>query len=324
MTTGTFSASSWTQLTLKLCEVEKEIGVIRLKADERVLKEAERVKMVAKKQDELIEEHRKHVQERLADYGHRLDNINAMADREIDQHMKEKANADAKIAAAELCAQKAEERSRELEKQVKRLYALYEKACVDHDRRVVALRQQTDERVQSKLEESNRLIHDTGLYATQMQAEGMQYMAELEGSKRSKMRDVEGDTVKRSRFKELYEVTLSHSNTKIPEKEFVAAKSSILQDWHESWQTHASDLVRPPDSVTPGFREVSSSLSNYDIIGPQDILATVEERVMFRTTSPDIGPRGRSKDRALSRAAEHQREQTECDSVWAQRPKTAP
>lgn len=326
MTSGggsTFAASSWTQLTLTLCSVEKEIGVIRLKADERVLKEAERVKMVARKRQELIEEHKKHVQDRIAEYASQLENIEAVAERDIREHTLAKERADARIETAELCARRAEANAKELEKEVKRLYALHDKACADHDRRLVAVRSRTDDKVQRKLGESNRLVRDTGLYASEVQAGAEYNMAEMESSMRLKIRDLEAECNKRSRYQELYDVALSHSAREIPSKEYHAAKGSIFQGWHESWVDHVTKEIKPAES--PGQRALlpssaPGSLNNTQTLSTaEDVLDTVAQRAAFSPSSPDTP---RSKERALGRAAEHRRFRQERDARL--RPKTAP
>jgi len=312
--------SSWNQISSSGGTSEKEISAIQSRADARVRKQAARVNLVEKKRDELIAEHQRQVEDRLKDYTMRIDNITGVGDKEIKQHMLAKEQAEVRIESAERCAQKAEEDARELEKQVKRLYVLYDQACADHDRRLVAVRQHTDERVQSKLEESNRVVRDTGLYAAQVQAEGIQYMTELEGFARAKTQHLEDQSLGRSRFKELYDVALSRGNFEIPESDFQAAKTTILQDWNASWQEHANELVAAPESISPGFRDVYSSLSNHDTIGPEDILDQVSRRARSCVTTPDMA---RSKEREVRRASEHQHDEDRVPPECLVRPKTA-
>lgn len=315
---SSFSASSWTQLTSTLNSVEKEIRFIHTRADERVRKEAERIKMVQRKREEIIEEHRRLMEEHTDEYNRRIDAISAMTNREIADHKHDKECAEARVVEADKCVAAAEHRSRELEKQVRQLYVIYDQACADHDRRVEDVRREADVRVKSKLEESSRLVRDTGLYATQVQAEGMLYMAELEDDTRLKRKDLERKSFQRSRYKDLFDVVRTHAHCQTPHREFLRAKTDILQDWHEDWQMHASGLIRPPDAVSPGFRDVSSSLSNYECIDAEDILDTVVER--FSSPVPPDTPR--SKDTALSRAAQFKRDMVKREGL--ERPMTAP
>lgn len=321
--TASFAASSWTQLTLRLCCVEKEIGVIRLKADERVLKEEERVKMVANKQQELKEEHAKHVQERLSEYEHQLANITAMADREITELTEAKEQADIRIKTAEVCAAKAEANAKELEKEVTALYALYDKAVLEWESRLVSVRTTSDRQVDDKLQESNQLINRTSIYASEVQAGSLSAVAAMEAGIRAKVADLDSESYQRSRYQEIRDVAVSHSHREIPEAQFHAAKSSMIEDWSEQWHGDLGSSG-PLASSSPMLKSSFTSFDPDSTGGPlarelssEDILDKVMQR---RYSGSSLSESLRSKDRALNRASEDQRSRQE---RLALRPMTA-
>mmetsp|Transcript_57111 Transcript_57111/g.99868 ORF Transcript_57111/g.99868 Transcript_57111/m.99868 type:complete len:328 (-) Transcript_57111:50-1033(-) len=325
--TANFSASSWTQVTLTLCSVEKEIGVIRLKADERVAKEAERVKMVARKRQESIDEHLQHVAERDSEYKNQLENIQSMADREITELEFAKDQAVIRIKTAEQCALKAEATAKELEKEVKALYALYDKACVEWEDRLAEVRNTADERVSQKLEESNQLIRDTGIYASEVQAGSLSAVATMEAGTRARIADLDSESLQRSRYRELKDVAISHSHREIPETQFHSAKNSMIQDWHDQWTGHVSSpvvgnsptlqgsLAKFTDASIGGTRQLGSPILRDQ--SPEDILDRVMNRAAQCPSPPDVL---RSKDKAMSRASDDQRSRHERQQL---RPLTA-
>lgn len=316
-----FSASSWTQLTLTLCSVEKEIGVIRMKADERIGKEAARMKLVAARRRELEEKHNALVDERVAEYNTQVENLKLMAEKEIAEHVAQKEKADARIETARRCAENAEAHAKELEKEVKRLYGMLDDVNNESERQLAALRQDTDDNVQKKLQDCNQLVRETGLYASEVQSGVISVMSDMATETRLKIRDLDQVSKTQSRFKELYDMSRTRK-ADTPEAEFNAAKGDILEAWHDSWLQVAKSAVKPPDS--PGFRSlslpVSSCGSPSTLLAAEDILGTVTRR------APSPQHTERSKERALSRAAEHQRRRPIGNRQEAGdwRPRTAP
>lgn len=318
-----FEATTWTQLTQEVAQIEKEITEISHKADVRVLKEGERVKMVAQRRAEVLEAHREKMKEKNYEFERRLTAIEGQGNRELAECVREKEEAEARIVAAELAAQKAEERAKELEKQVKELYRMYDKACADHDQRVDGVRVGYEERVQKKIQDSNRLVLDTSLYATQIQSEGMSYMQELEALSRRKKLTLEKEALDRSRYKDLFDVARSSKPVRHKDRGHDPKRMGVIQDWHNSWDEHTRRLMSPPESASPGFRDVYSSLSNHETIVAEDILDTVVQRSGSASRPDSV----RSKDRALSRASEYKRErdmERALGDVEQVRPKTAP
>lgn len=321
---STFSASSWTQLTLTLCSVEKEIGVIRLKADETVGKKAERVRMVTAKRREMEAKHDELVEERVAEYNAAVESLNVVADREIAEHTVKKDKADARIETARCCAEKAEAYAKELEKQVKALYRKLDEAHAESERRLATLRRESDHNVERKLEESDQLVRDTGLYASEVQAGVINAMSDMEAETRRQIRGLEQVSKSQSRFKELYDMSRARTSG-MPEAEFKAATGDVLEAWHDSWLMVARSGVKSPDS--PGFSSLSlptpSRGSPCNLFAAEDILDTVTHRV---AASPSPLRPERSKERALSRAAEHQfrRPRSIRQEVGELRPRTAP
>jgi len=295
-----------------------------MKADEKVEKEAERVRMVAARRRELEAKHDELVAERVAEYNTQIDNLNAMANREIAEHTAKKERADARIETARRCSEKADDHAKELEKQVKRFYGMLDEANAEAERRLATLRQESDNNVEQKLEESNQLVRDTGLYASDVQAGVINVMSDMEAETRAKIGDLDQVSKSQSRFKELYDMSRTRKSD-IPEAEFKAATGDILEAWHDSWLEVAKSGVKPPDS--PGFRSLSLPTSSCGspstIRVAEDILDTVTNRV---AASPSPLRTERSKERALSRAAEHQRRRPIANRQEAGewRPRTAP
>jgi len=315
------ACSSWTQLTLTLSCVEKDIGIIRQKADQRVSKEAERVKLVNSRRVELEAKHKSYVQERLGDYHIQLELIRTQGEREVQEANVIEDDANSRIKFANNAVTEAEAKARILEKQVKRLHVLYEKSCVDHDRRLESVRNETDVRVHKKQEDTNRIVRGTGVYASEVQASMIDHIGSMEAATRTRIKDLGEESVKRSRFQDLYDVAVSHSRNETPGHEFDKAKIDILREWHASWELHTTDPVIPHDQVTPGMREVDSSLSTYDTIGAEDILETVKHRTILSSTCPDSP---RMKEILGKHAMSRMSEDRAADSEATGRPRTAP
>lgn len=294
------AASSWTQLTLELSACEKQIGVIRLKADERVQQEKEKVAMVDKKRRDLVDAHEVRVKERLEEYEGQLGSITAMADQEIEALRVAKQAADARIELAERYAAKAAAQAKVLEKQVKQLYALSDQARAEHDRRLEEVRQASDIGVDQKLQEADGIIRGTSLYATEVQGGALAAMTEMQDGTRSKIAEQENESRRRSRYKELYEMARTRNSIEIAEPEFRSAKSALIQEWNNTWAKCASRSVEVPS--TPGRPRTngSSPTSTPTVCG---VLEAAAERSV---ASPWPPATPRSKERALARAAEDQ------------------
>lgn len=297
--------------------------MVRQKAAQRVIKEAERVKQVNKRHVELEAKHKSYVQERLGDYHIQFELIRTQAEREVQEYNLVEEDANNRIKIAQQASAEAEAKARILEKQVKRLHVLYEKSCVDHDRRLESVRNETDVRVKTKQEDTNRIVRGTGVYASEVQASMIDHIGSMEAATRTRKEDLGEESVKRSRFQDLYDVAVSHSRNETPGHEFDKTKLDILREWHASWELHTTDPVIPHDQVTPGMREVDSSLSTYDTLGAQDILEAVKHRTILSSSCPE-SPRMKEMlaERAMSRMSGDGAGNSEAG--FTARPRTAP
>jgi len=100
--------STWTQLTEELTVSERRKTSARLKAEEKALLEEERLKMVEKKRQELIEAHEKAKQEAIDEFEEQMSNLNDKMDQETTEARKACAQAEERTRVANELTMKAD------------------------------------------------------------------------------------------------------------------------------------------------------------------------------------------------------------------------
>jgi len=240
--------STWTQLTEELTVSERRKTSARLKAEEKALLEEERLKMVEKKRQELIEAHEKAKQEAIDEFEEQMSNLNDKMDQETTEARKACAQAEERTRVANELTMKADMKAQELKQQIKKLHIELEAARCRYEQRFEEVRDKADEAVHKSLEDTSRAVRGMAIHANDVQEDALTTLEAMQREALLKMHDAEEGATRRSKFDELHNIVLSHSRKDTTKDHFDRLKGELIQDWYDKWVDSTATLVLPPCS----------------------------------------------------------------------------
>jgi len=258
----------------EIAEVERQIIAVRLKTEEKVLVEQERLAGVVRRRQELVEAHEARLREAAAEHLQQLQSVESRAAQEIEQAVDVREEAEERGCSANVQAEALEERARRLEKEIDRMSGVLHGTLLDHEHRYDEIRMSSDVRVLARQEETDRIVRDASLYASEIQDDGLLAIQEMHDSSRALAQDAEKGSKERSKFREL--CNLLASKQEIPTDQFHDAKLRVYQEWLDLWMD-------------------ATSAENTSVLSPRS--STAQDALT--PSSPD---RPRSVERARARA----------------------
>lgn len=302
--------STWAELTEELSQCERKHTAVRLKVEEKLRKEEEKARGLAKKRQDVIKSNEESLANAQVLFERNIHAIQRKADEEIAVALKAQAAAVERKAKAEQAAVVAEERVRELNEQVKVITGLLNKTTSDQASLYEDVRNLADDAVRKKMEDTNMTVRNTSLYASAMQDGALDSITIMQETSRSTLSVAEAKSHERSRFKELYNAFVGrHQQTS--DKAFTDAKEELLDGWYLGFlqgADQASDELHQPRVLldqTVGQRSLGLDVAASGCPSPAD-------------------ERPRSVDRARRRAMEVRVEKDVRGKNQNPRPGTAP
>jgi len=227
--------STWTQLCDELSECERQIIAIRLKAEERVHKENERLALVERKRDECITAHRQSIKAAVEDYEQQIANVTGKAEQQTGAVVRAQADAERRTREAAAATEAAEQRTRELEREMLQLRRALDRTLLEEEQRSQEVVCAADMAVKQREEETNRIVQDTARYTSEVQDGAVEQIELMHGEHQGNIRETEERSVQRSRYKELYNAALGHTSRDLSPAEFGDAKADLVRGWYDDW-----------------------------------------------------------------------------------------
>jgi len=261
--------SSFTQLSDELSEVERQIIAIRLKCEEKVQSEDERCAQVERKREECIEEHKKTVADAVEEYEEQIRGVRERADEQVGRTKQETSEALERARVATEKAVEAETRAKKLERELYKLRRVLDAALLDEEKRTRQVKNETEERVHQRLEDTNNYIRDMARYASEIQNSVVHSVETMHDDHKVSIKDTEVASTQRSRYKELYDTALEHGRGESSREEMEGFKTELVQGWHDDWvgiatvgrqelwtdklrlEGSAEDPLKPADAACP-------------------------------------------------------------------------
>jgi len=239
--------STWTQLTDELSACERSITSIRLKSEEKLSAEREKVAAVAKKRQEIVDAYNQQLKELLEVCAVSRDGQSEHAQEEIGEIMNQKAKVDGERRQADEEADASEKRCRELERRVKELHGLLDRSKERHEIHLQQVMDAADDTVRFEMQATGQRVEQLSRHASDMQDGAFDCIGTME--KEVKMRKEEADirSKERSRFRDLYQVVVrGGQGYQEGFQDTKAQTAKIAQDWHGDWLKSAPSFECSP------------------------------------------------------------------------------
>lgn len=221
-----------TQLAEELVQVERDIVAIRLKTEEKLEQQREKMVLVRARRKELIAAHKKALAEYQEEHTRALESVCSRARQEIENAQASKEDAIRRRREAELGTTTAEQASRELEHQVKALHQQLDRCKKAQEQRYQEAISAADELVRTKAEDADEAVRRQSILASYIQESSVQTVEDLQAEVRAKSAEFPPMSIERSRFPDLYAVFSKRSGQVISSDEFEKSRIDILEAWH--------------------------------------------------------------------------------------------
>lgn len=236
--------NTFTRLTDDLSKCEKHIALTRQAAEDALSECEERVQMVAKRRQELLEEHQKRCEWASQTSERQIENVAAKAAQEIEEAVEGKRKAEERIKECEARIEKSERNARALENRVRQLYSMLDENQAHRDSKLSELWQATDDAVRDRMSSADALVKKTSILAWKSQEAGIESIRGMQEDLKDELGAVDQKSTSRSRFKDLYSLSLSRSGREMAEQDFQEAKNKHVRSWFGDWCDH-TDRTSP-------------------------------------------------------------------------------
>jgi len=289
---------TWNQLMEELTECERQLVAVRLKAEEKKVREAKRLEEVLVKRQAMVEVQEKLMQETKEEFETSLQGIVEKAQEDIKEAATAKEEAVRRREVADEKADAADLQAKELERQILALNGWLDTAEAESDRKYSEVRRHADDVVREKEQDTCQLVREAALYASEVQEDTLSMMATMQEELQTKVSEAQSRSEERSRFKALHEALLCQPDQNISADEFFQAKGKLIQAWLDDWVSHTHKST------------------------PRSTLNLQDRPDILKPSSPD---RARSVDRARRIARDLKRGGAAIVGGWGEyRPQTAP
>lgn len=238
---------TWTQLTDELSACERAVTAVRLKTEEKLKLEASKAEGLENKRKEFIAKHEQVQKEIIEEHDIGMSRLTQKAAEEIRDSMEAKGKADRRCAVALERARAAEQKARELERKIKKLYAIWDQRDAAHEALCADIVDASDVKARQCFQDTEREVAETAMLANDIQESTIATVEQL--GRVHKIKEPDRESFERSRFKHLLDLVVSHSVQDMTSEEFENAKPKILQEWHADWVGATEKVALPLDDL---------------------------------------------------------------------------
>lgn len=227
--------TTYSQITADLGACERQIFAARIKSEERVQVELERLVLVEKRRQELLETHERLVEEALGEHQRHLACVLARAGQEMEAASLAKAQALRRQRMAEARATATEKKMKDLERRIHDVNQQLDGAVAAHEHRCRAMRQAADQEVEATVEDATGAVRSTASWAGQVQDNAFACIGRLAAEGREDKLAAPAWASDRSRFGELFHMVVDHTNEDGTLPVHDTGKGQVVQNWYGDW-----------------------------------------------------------------------------------------
>lgn len=285
--------STWTQLNDELKECERQITAIRLKSQEKVAKEEERLALVEKKRAECVQAHRRNVADATSERDQQLENVRSKAAQQVRLHSEARDRAQERTRAATERAEAAESRQRELEKELLALRRTLDATLLEEERKAEEMKAHTDMEVSAKMAETDAFVCDIARYASEVQNGIVATVEDMHEEHKVQVKQTEDASRARSRYVQLHNTAVAHATREIPTDQLHRTKAELSEDWQNDWVRTVRGQGRRP-LWTDNLEALPSPLRPGDPSSPRpaDLARRKAVERQVQDWKRDVGPLG--------------------------------
>eukprot|EP00929_Paragymnodinium_shiwhaense_P006403 TRINITY_DN10975_c0_g1_i2.p1 TRINITY_DN10975_c0_g1~~TRINITY_DN10975_c0_g1_i2.p1 ORF type:complete len:325 (-),score=86.25 TRINITY_DN10975_c0_g1_i2:507-1481(-) len=266
-----------TQLTSELNAIEKKTTKLRLTSDKRIDQEKERVRKVAAKRAQVVDEHQRHVSAYVEECMQQLTGMQEKTRREVEEAQQQRDDAKQREALHIEARDQADRRVLELEKQIKHMNKLLDQSRDEYIQKWSAVSHRTNEDVRQKVAEANVRVREKSDHAGLVQDGTLEVMEDMQNAMRFKLEETEESVKSRSRYRDLYNLATNRSAQDIDSDDYLLAKSKLLKEWHHAWHQVTGELQAVPGAVLENHKhniDVNMTLPKPQASGEGRLLAS--------------------------------------------------
>eukprot|EP00927_Polykrikos_kofoidii_P030740 TRINITY_DN26468_c0_g1_i2.p1 TRINITY_DN26468_c0_g1~~TRINITY_DN26468_c0_g1_i2.p1 ORF type:complete len:309 (+),score=74.31 TRINITY_DN26468_c0_g1_i2:194-1120(+) len=238
--------STVAQLSEEMSACERKITAVRLKKEEKIQLEAQKVALIAKKREELVAAHQAAVNNFILEAQEGLALCHAKTEREIAEIRRGCEEANKRGNTANVAASKADARSAQMENEIKNLHRLLEEAQGLHGQTYKEIIGESDERTRKSVEEADAAVRDTALHASVVQEDALESIATMTEEVGRRALETEAKSQERSRYRELKSLVRSRGLQAVSDEDMEKRRHMLIQGWHDEWLDSGAMLHQTP------------------------------------------------------------------------------
>lgn len=238
--------TAWGYLLEQLSNCEKARTVAERTGQKGVEQAEAKIMAVTQRIAEVQLEFEKQLQEVRDTSSDQLDEVRSKAEKEVAKAKVAQENAEVRIAKAEERRMAAEQKSKELEKEVRKLCLQLDMNEQEAERICRDMAKATDEKVELKITTTNQRVNDLSQFAAEVLAAAHDSMEVLQNQHKDAIKKADDRTDSRSRFQEMCALSKMRGDLKMSHKEYEDAKQNLMTTWQKQWSPSQWAQFNPP------------------------------------------------------------------------------
>lgn len=238
-----------TALTAELSTIEKKITAMRKASEKKVQKEEHKVALLNERRAAVIEDHRQEVAGLVEEVTRQIEGMQEKARKQVEEARSQAEEFLRREADALEATEHANRKAKDLEKQIKHMHKILDTARAEYETRWSNLIHRADEDVRQKVADANLRVRECSDHAGFIQDSTLDAMDEMRTAMRKKLEDADQTAGSRSRYQDLYNLTLNRSAQELESEDFMNSKVEVLREWHDAWHEVTGGLQAVPANV---------------------------------------------------------------------------
>lgn len=170
--------STWKELEAELAACERDIILVRNRADKKALENQERERKIAERVKERQDTHAQKIKEATEEYEEQLENVRNFAAEEIAVEVEAQKMSEDRTQVALFRAEEAEAEAIQLQQRIQAMHALLSAKVAESERTTQEIKDRADRDVGILHDQTNEDVRNAALYASEVRESCLQMMEE--------------------------------------------------------------------------------------------------------------------------------------------------
>lgn len=232
--------STSTQLKEEFRIAERELLDQRRRNEERIKKAKQRVFLIGKKSEEVMEKHERALNNIEGEFENAQLNVERKGTSQVTAAREAELQAQGRMRQAELSARAAEREAWDIRKEVDELQRRLNEMVVARDKKVEALMARAEATIRKQIDTSNGVVEHECRCASDAFETSFASVESMKEEVRIQQKTAEARSAESSRLKDLYQVYALRSHQKLSTIDFEGSLAEIMHGWYGAWAEKAA------------------------------------------------------------------------------------